>query len=160
MSTNKQEVQLFHFLTSKSFCLCVRVRVCVCVCVCLSLLGSSRPEKLLNEDEPYHQGLTTSMSSPCLLSSQAQEEGSSSSSAGGLERRRSMERKQSIRRKAALERSVSMEQGAELDQRRARERADSEPEPPTENGREKRYAVRKRLNPSLAQGVAAVGQDR
>ncbi|XP_030205229.1 myosin-IIIa isoform X2 [Gadus morhua] len=108
-----------------------------------SLPTKDGPEKLLNEDEPYHQGLTTSMSSPCLLSSQAQEEGSSSSSssAGGLERRRSMERKQSIRRKAALERSVSMEQGAELDQRRARERADSEPEPPTENGREKRGSV-------------------
>uniref|UniRef100_A0A8C5C5M1 non-specific serine/threonine protein kinase n=1 Tax=Gadus morhua TaxID=8049 RepID=A0A8C5C5M1_GADMO len=66
------------------------------------------PEKLLNEDEPYHQGLTTSMSSPCLLSSQAQEEGSSSSSssAGGLERRRSMERKQSIRRKRPHHRPV------------------------------------------------------
>ncbi|XP_056440768.1 myosin-IIIa [Gadus chalcogrammus] len=109
-----------------------------------SLPTKDGPEKLLNEDEPYHQGLTTSLSSPCLLSSQAQEEGSSSSSsssAGGLERRRSMERKQSIKRKAALERSVSMEQGAELDQRRARERADSEPEPPTENGRDKRGSV-------------------
>ncbi|CAL8294065.1 unnamed protein product [Lota lota] len=67
------------------------------------------PKKLLNVDEQYHQGLTTSLSSPCLLSSQAQE--TSSSSAGGVERR------QSMNRRMALERRLSKEQGAEPDQR-------------------------------------------
>ncbi|KAG7266487.1 hypothetical protein CRUP_028436 [Coryphaenoides rupestris] len=100
--------------------------------------------KLLDVDDQYYPGLTTSHSSPCIPSSEAQAV-SGSGGGGGVERRQSVERKQSMDRRKSMERRTALERRLSTEQRpdrkQPRERAVSEPEPPTEASEEKRCSL-------------------
>ncbi|CAL8313317.1 unnamed protein product [Merluccius merluccius] len=109
------------------------------------------PGKLLDADDPYYQGLTTSKSSPCISAGSKARPAASNGGGGGggggverrqsVERKRSMDRRKSMDRRMALERRLSAEQRAGPDWFPPRERAVSEPEPPTQASMEKRFST-------------------